>query len=485
MPADHSFDNLFDSSDAEPSSSQARSTSQRPLVGESQASAVEDVGTGRTIELHTDQTESAEIRPSQPKPSRFAHSAPNPSRGIQPLQPRRTVAEPHDTGNAEGIEYDGIHRQSPDIPMPPSAQRQRSISLPAAYQHSRLKYSTITDDDTDEDDEEGLNPTTRASPTELNSSAMQDPVHRSITRRSNSHRQVYSLATQEEGEASPTLSLRLNSSVLRQQPDEVVDSPASREQPTSFPVSQTEVPSQCSERLDRTRTTRLRTAATYSRSRPRVSVASRAERTNLANQSAFRDQFSPEPEWEEEQRRQHRQLERTRSKRHGSTSYWPTSETASEAATDSTVYADDERRMLGRDQEDSDDGEEWGSLLARRPLSEIRLDEQGRTIARGRGRNGAWPEDRDLGLFGDDSQDARRQFTQPLRPVSERLHLIKQEEDEEDEEGGHHRKPVKEKIKAFPDLYHKHPVAKLKLRPDDTHIDDSEGYALTDTTDHD
>jgi hypothetical protein len=267
-----------------------------------------------------------------------------------------------------------------DVQMPVSAQpRRKSI------------YETEFDSQEDQ---------ARLSPTELNSSAVPEPVSRSQTRRSNDRSRVYSLQpiasfewdTAQDPNPPPSFA------VSDTQPDSP-DSPNSSDSPryVSAPGP-----------------SRVKTYAKTSKSAPtrHNTITSR----NPAQRPGFKDLFSPEPEWEQEHLTG--ALTKDRSKRAGSTSWWP--------EPDTPALVDDQES----EEDDDEDGEELEGGL-RHILGEVEVNEHGHRIVKGRNRNGPWPSQRLKGLFDDDSQDFHRS-TEYYRPVSDRLHLVKVKEEPQD-----------------------------------------------------
>ena len=258
-----------------------------------------------------------------------------------------------------------------DIPMPVSAQpRRKSI------------YETEVDSQEDQ---------ARLSPTELNSSAVPEPVSRSQTRRSNDRSRVYSLQpiasfewdTQQDPNPAPSFAVS----------DTQPDSPGSSNSPESPRYVSAPGPS------------RVKTYAKTSKSAPTRQNTTTSR--NPAQRPGFKDLFSPEPEWEQEHLTG--VSTKDRSKRAGSTSWWPEPDQESE--------------------QDEDEEELGGGL--RHILGEVEINEHGHRIVRGRNRNCPWPSQRLKGLFDDDSQDSHRP-TEYYRPVSDRLHLVKVKEELQD-----------------------------------------------------
>lgn len=262
-----------------------------------------------------------------------------------------------------------------DGQMPVSAQPRRKSIYEAEY-------------DSQEDE-------VRLSPTELNSSAIPEPVSRSQTRRSNDRSRVYSL--------QPIASFEW-------------DTPHDPNLPPSFAVSDTQPDSPDSPGSPRYVSvpgpSRVKTYAKGSKSAPTRYNTTTSR--NPAERLGFRDRCSPEPEWEQE----HLTGVSTnyRSKRDGSTIWWP--------GPDTPALVDDQES-----EEDEDDEELRAGL--RHILGEVELNEQGHRIIRGRNRNGPWPSHRLKGLFDDDSQDFHRP-TEYYRPVSDRLHLVKVKDEPQD-----------------------------------------------------
>lgn len=420
-------------------------------------------------------------------------------------------------GNTEGEEPTlNISQQpEPEIPMPPSAQPERrtSVSAPAGRAPpSRLKYTNFSPSDDEEEDmlmgerpakfKDGVQvhrvtPTdylcsqdgpeseeehTRMSPTEMNSSNTREPVPRSSTRRSNSRQRVYS-AQSSEPPASPsggTYQGNGPSHISQSRPDRT----------SSFPVSDSEVSTQMSVDRPTAPVAKSRRLNTYSKSNSRVLKVTTARRRemvdpeNPARQPGFRDQFSPEPEWENQQRKERQNGHsganpRPKTKRRGSTSIWP-------ASLDGPTYPQPQSPNESEDDEDDEEGEEGeeaDGATNREPLREVRVNKQGRILARGRGRNGAWPGQRDLGLFGDEDEDAYRPRPEvdQYRPLTERLHLVHVKEevmdlDEEPRQHKRRREDDADRIRAFTDPRRTHPIAKLKLTRSDSVRDRVDGW---------
>lgn len=223
------------------------------------------------------------------------------------------------------------------------------------------------------------------SPTEMDSSAIREPVSRSQTRRSNDRSRVYSL---EPG-------YQLAFGYL----------PAGHTRPSSFAVSDTEAGTPTTPPIP---PQRLKTYAKGSKSAPARTRF--ATSRNPAQRQGFKDLFSPEPEWEEEHLTA-ASGKVDRSKRAGSTSWWPDTATPP-ALVDETSEEEDDEDMEAR---------------VRHILGEVEVNERGQRVARGRKRNGPWPEGRDMGLFHEDTQDQAARPTELYRPVSERFHLVKEE----------------------------------------------------------
>jgi len=283
-----------------------------------------------------------------------------------------------------GAGEDTLLGDEQDLPMPVSAQPRN----PSIYQ---------TEHDDDIQEEEGV----RLSPTEVNSSAIQEPVSRSQTRRSNDRSRVYSLQP---------ASIPINSP---HDPAEVCI-------PPSFAVSDTQPGTPDSPGyISAPGPSRVKTYAKGSKSAPTRQVTTHKSR-NPAERREFRDFFSPEPEWEQE----HMDIvsNADRSKRAGSTSWWPDPDTP-ELLHDQESEDDD-------DDDDEEDEDIEGNV--RHILGEVELDERGHRISRARrwsrNRNGPWPNERLRGLFDDDSQDYPR-HQELYRPVSERFHLVQIKEE--------------------------------------------------------
>jgi hypothetical protein len=245
------------------------------------------------------------------------------------------------------------------------------------------------------------------SPTEINSSAMRDPVSRSQTRRSNDRSKIYSL---ERGdnlvEATPSDEQREADNLPR---FPVPSFALSDSQPT-------QTQAQSIRSLSAPINPRPQKVKTYSKSSK--SVPSRrihpTSPTSLGGKG-FKDLFSPEPEWEEQHRYNDKASGRVdKSKRAGSTSWWPST----------PGMVSDEG-----DDTDDDDDERDEEPMIRHILGDIQVNEKGQRIARGRGRNGEWPEGRELGLFGeqDELYDRYHKYPELYRPLTERFHLVKQE----------------------------------------------------------
>jgi hypothetical protein len=238
----------------------------------------------------------------------------------------------------------------------------------------------------------------RLSPTELNSSAIPEPVSRSQTRRSNDRSRVYSLQpnpsferdTQQDPHPCPSFSVS----------DTQPDAPDSSNSPDSPRYVSAPGPS------------RVKTYARTSKSAPTRHNTTTSR--NPAQRPGFKDLFSPEPEWEQEHLTG--VPTKDRSKRAGSTSWWP--------EPDTPALVDDQ------ESEEDDDEEELGGGL-RHILGEVEVNEQGHRIVKGRNRNGPWPSQRLKGLFDDDSHDFHRS-TEYYRPVSDRLHLVRVKDEPQD-----------------------------------------------------
>jgi hypothetical protein len=300
------------------------------------------------------------------------------SRGRSPTTPhindasRSNLRHPVSAMRGGGTEEDDLldgdprHTLEEYIPMPESAQPRRPMEEPE-------------DDKYDED-------YPMLSPTEMNSSAMREPVSRSQTRRSNDRSHIYSL---EPG--YPKASGYL---------------PTGQTFPTSFPVSDTQpgTPDSPPPPTPAGPPQRVKTYAKGSKSAPTRSRV--ATSRNPAQRHGFKDLFSPEPEWEEEHLTA-ASGKVDRSKRAGSTSWWPDSITPAPLEESS----------------DEEDDEEMESTV-RHILGEVEVNEKGQRVARGRKRNGPWPEGRDMGLFHEDTQDQAARPTELYRPVTERFHLV-------------------------------------------------------------
>ena len=255
-----------------------------------------------------------------------------------------------------------------DDQMPVSAQpRRKSI------------YETVYDSQEEE---------VRLSPTELNSSAIPEPMSRSQTRRSNDRSRVYSLQpiASFEWDTQPNFNPPPSFAVSDTQPD-------SPDSPGSPCYVSAPGPS------------RVKTYAKGSKSAPTRYNTTISR--NPAERLGFRDRCSPEPEWEQEHLTG--VSNKDRSKRAGSTSLWP--------GPDTPALVDDQ------ESEEEEDDEQLG-VKVRHILGEVEVNEQGHRVIRGRNRNGPWPSQRLKGLFDDDSQDFHRP-TEYYRPVSDRLHLVK------------------------------------------------------------
>lgn len=450
-------------------------------------------------------------------PNRLGHSTPNPRMaGADSVQHGCFVDQGlgrYDTSNIRGteepddVEFVASHRQEPEIPMPPSAQPQRrQHSAPTRAPPSRLRYTNYNSDDDDsedEDDDEQMEEQARVgvilprvrstdyhcsqddenderaarsrlSPTEMNSSTVRDPLVRSSTRRSNSHRDLYALRGQLPIQSTPTRTIVKDTHSSR-------ISPSLPYRPSSFAVSDSEVPTQRDTQtaLPTPATPKSRLLNTYSKSTSRIGVSRREilDPDNPAFRPGFRDQFSPEPEWESQQRRhrdgQEKRKNDSRSKRKGSTSFWP--------STGTVPPTPDEDHGESGSWDDDNEEEEYvngplDEVVDRLPLSEVQINKKGRVVARGRGRNGEWPDGRDIGLFGQTGEEIRHREIEFMRPVTERLHLIREAKVEVGADD-HLPRPRKEKerIKAFADPRHTHPIAKLKLTRSDSVKDRVDG----------
>jgi len=297
-----------------------------------------------------------------------------PERSTHPMLDKRSQAQyPISAMRGNIEEYD-------DAQMPVSAQpRRKSI------------YETEFDSQEDQ---------ARLSPTELNSSAIQEPVSRSQTRRSNDRSRVYSLQpiasfewdTQQDPHPCPSFAVS----------DTQPDSPESSDSPDSPRYVSAPGPS------------RVKTYAKTSKSAPTRHNTTTSR--NPAQRPGFKDLFSPEPEWEQEHLTG--ASTKDRSKRAGSTSWWPEPHTP--------ALVDDQES-----EDDNDDDEEELAGGLRHILGEVEVNEHGHRIMRGRNRNGPWPSQRLKGLFDDDSQDFHRS-KEYYRPVSDRLHLVKVKEEPQD-----------------------------------------------------
>jgi hypothetical protein len=276
--------------------------------------------------------------------------------------------------------------RSPSPAMPRSAQ-------PRPITRSDFNEINLRQYDSD-DDEVPL------SPTERNSSCVIDPVPRAKTRRSNDRARVYSL------EPSQHRKQGLSTGIDDNAPGIVgMSSPP----PASFAVSETEPPTQGATRFTSAPTVRLQRVKTYAKgakSAPTRPV--RQVPRDPADRREFRDQFSPEPEWEQE----HQVGGTARSKR-------PQSAIISPPLVEATQMDDeDDDWRQGLDEGTQDE--------ARLILGELQVNEKGQRVARGRGRNGEWPQDRALGLFHEETgDDEHPRPVELFRPVSERFHLAR------------------------------------------------------------
>lgn len=465
MPSDQTFDDLLAADPVR----RARVGMERIAERDEHAPAHLDQGrTSRGAELPS----AAGGPPSGAIPAYLIRSAPAGRQAHSSSIPRNELDDqPNDDERADDMqetEWIGTHRDVPEIPMPPPAQRDRSVS-PLVRQPSewRLRYLQSNGDDfvgaapDFEYDHAG-----RVSPTELNSSTILDPLPRPTTRRSNSHRQPYAIFPPPSDEGYIRTPARTSLG-------------GSRDRTSSFAVSDTDAPTQWSERVDPSPPPPpppvLHSDShvkTYSKHKSRSSRLRRLDRVSHADRAELA--FSPEPEWESQQRKLRQEQERessrsrNRSKRHGSTSYWPDSQHTERPPADPNQ--DEPLFMSHNDEEDEydDDGEDE-RLVERQPLGEVKVNQQGRVIARGRGRNGAWPEDRQLGLFddGEESQEHGVYRAEYYRPVSERFHIAHRETDNSHEERTR-QAAYDERIKAFPDRRLAHPVARLKMKRSST-----------------
>jgi hypothetical protein len=282
------------------------------------------------------------------------------------------------------------------------------------YPMPRSAQSRLPDNDADMDGDnlnfyghyDSHNEEIQLSPTEINSSAMRDPVSRSQTRRSNDRSKIYSL---ERGDNLVEATLSDN--------EQEVDKPPRFPVP-SFALSDsqpTQTQAQSTRSLMAHVNPRPQKVKTYSKSSK--SVPSRRIHPTSPTSSGgkgFKDLFSPEPEWEQQHRYNDQASGRVdRSKRAGSTSWWPSTP-----------------GMVSDEGDDTDDeGEEDEEPMIRHILGDIQVNEKGQRVARGRGRNGEWPEGRELGLFGEQDQlhDRYHKYPELYRPLTERFHLVKQE----------------------------------------------------------
>jgi hypothetical protein len=350
---------------------------------------------------------------SQPYQVPAASTAPrsNQNKRKRPAEPMTLHEIPSKSSRARGDQY-GSHimlDQRTQAQYPTSAIRvnvedddddQDLNQMPVSAQPRRESiYQGYYDSQEDE---------VHLSPTEVNSSAIREPVSRSQTRRSNDRSRVYSL---QPGQPSPVersqdpTQLPPSFAVSDTQPDldDLTQSPNSPRY-----VSAPSGPSRIK---------------TYSKAAKNKSAPSRHNTTitttsrNPAHRPGFKDLFSPEPDWEQEHLTG--VSAKDRSKRVGSTSWWPEPDIP------------DLLHDHGSEEEDGNEGEdeEMGGGL-RHILGEVELNERGHRIVTGRGikRNGPWPDERLKGLFNDDSQDHHRPI-ELYRPVSDRLHLVQVKEE--------------------------------------------------------
>jgi hypothetical protein len=343
-----------------------------------------------------------------------ASTAPRRERSIQPKQgdPSTTIAPVKGTrlptsamrgqGKEDTPEDDEQGSILPIIAeptMPQSAQPQPSFPIHEPNDEPEDPYLRSYHDYNSDDD--GAHHEVGLSRTERSSSAVLEPVARAKTRRSNDRNRVYSLEPSQLRQTALPVATTLED-------DSQIAVPMTPPPPPSFAVSKTEPPTQDAPRYTSAPAGRLQQVKIYGK-KSAPTRSTRLTDRNPAERREFRDQLSPEPEWEQE----HLNNDTARSVRAGSTSLWPPSGEATQT---------DER---GDDWEgSSNEGEEGEPRLI---LGELLVNERGQRLTRGRTRNGEWPDQKSLGLFHEDTPGEHPRSVDLLRPVSERFHLAQQQ----------------------------------------------------------